>query len=204
MSGEQSQHSSALAGSSERAAVVLLFCLLKLLHCPGVTGCTGHSHSLQWSEQLILPFQGVSFCHADRFLFLCRQIQTFLRFKTLFLRPALLSSHTPVPSFLAHLSLPSACVGCPDYLRFLPPVMSGLLSPSCLLEAIWLLVKLHFWPFLFFPFRTIISYPLPGSSFHLILLLIFRFLCQTCLLFFAFFQYFEDSGTTQRQQKYWS
>lgn len=77
----------------------------------------------------------MSFCHADGFLFLCRKIKTFLRFTTLFLHCALLSSHTPVPSFLAHLSLSSAYVGCPGYLMFLPPVMLVLLSPSCLLEA---------------------------------------------------------------------
>lgn len=70
------------------------------------------------------------------------------------------------------------------------------LSPSCLL------VKLHFLPFLFSPFSPIISSTLPGSCFHPILLLIFRFLCQTCLLFFKIFQYGKDTGTSQRQQKY--
>lgn len=54
---------------------------------------------------------------------LLSSVGSFLRFTTSFLYHALLSSHTPVPSFLAHLSLSSAYVGCPGYVMFLPPVM---------------------------------------------------------------------------------
>lgn len=146
-----------LSPGCERAAVVLLFCLLKLLHCPGVTGCTGHSHTLQWSEQVIPPFQGVSllsFCHADRFLFLCRQMKIFLRFKTLFLHPALLSSHTPVPSFLAHLSLSSACVGCPDYLRFLPSCHVRSFKSFLPTWGYMIASKTQFLPIPFFPLQN--------------------------------------------------
>lgn len=162
-------------------------------------GGPGNSHSLQWSEQVILPLRGItllSFCHADRFLFLCRQITSLFSGSQLCFSTLLCWAHT----YLCLLSWPTSSGYA--WLPWLSDILRSrhvrFLSPSCLL------VKLHFLPFLFSPFSPIISSTLPGSCFHLILLLIFRFLCQTCLLFFKIFQYGKDTGTSQRQQKYWS